>query len=408
MKKKIIFLIAFSFIISCTIPIYAANGDTVAPVSSTGNMYYFNGSSNSYTYKTISTWAGHAEGITQAFANSISSLSSQLKTAISSQTTSLNTGLTNIENAVDDVWSRLGIILSSVDQIEGYIDSIEPYLVTLYSYVNDIKGYTDQIETKIDTSNTNTSNIYSVLSNGINIDLGNPWQPYFMPSDDYNFNNSDWRYAWNIRLNADGSVSAGDYYNTNYLILLKRLMQNLSNGINIFGRYMITGVTTSGSDSILTLYDKDLNTTNTGSTSYWYDFRAWASNISSHLARLDFVLASDDEIAAREASQDNQDAFVNDFLDSNGAGSASASDIGDMSGISSGVQDILSTGVSPASAFSSMNSNSSAWDWFKNDTKNALDTTTSNRRNIKSSDSDTPLLDNYYSDLQEKLKVYKK
>lgn len=428
MKRIILFIITFSILISSAIPVYADNistgsaiksiksvsdikaaGDTVAPVSSTGNMYYFNGTSISYISKTISTWSGLAEGITQAFANSISSLSSQLKSAISSQTTSLNSGLTNIENAVDDVWNRLGIILSSVDQIEGYIDGIEGGITTVYSYLGDIKLYVDGLETKLDTSNNNTSNIYSILSNGLDIDLGSPYQPYFLPSDNYDFNTNDWDYYYIRTVDEWGTVSSTSFTNTNILMGLKRLLVNLNNN-NTYGfRNIANGVGgTNNSNFVPKLYNKDLTTTNASKISVWKSILEYGENTSMFLSRLAFVLASDDEISARQAASDNQDAFVNDFLDSNGSGSASASDIGDMSGISSGVQDILSTGVSPTSAFSSMSSDSSAWDWFKNDTKNALDTTSSNRRNIRSSDSNTPLLNNYYSDLQEKLKVYKK
>lgn len=407
MKKTIIFIIAFSLIISSAIPVYAddistgsainsinnikavsdtkAAGDTVDPVSSTGTRYSLSSNGVGTANAIISKWADIVTHLTYSFAYSADYIRTAINNIYNIMTSYFRS--TNTTSYYYWDWTPTGgVNQGAPETTETIIQAVRnigmqttkslaystEYLYQLYDKFINGTGF------DVNVANNN-------FDKWLNVGYGKFDQYYSNPGT-YNqqyrlwdiTNSSSYLYALLDSIVRSGNTLATISALTNYRGYISYLDDNLivqqGNWFNSFPQAI----------------------------------KEYGYFIQSDLKRLRYVLASDDEIAAREAAQDNQDAFVNDFLDSNGAGSASASDIGDMSGISSSVQDILSTGVSPTSAFSSMDSNSSAWDWFKNDTKNALDTTSSNRRNIKSSDSDTPLLDNYYSDLQEKLKVYKK
>lgn len=127
----------------------------------------------------------------------------------------------------------------------------------------------------------------------------------------------------------------------------------------------------------------------------------WLSAIQAPVARLSYVLASDQRIEAQQASSANEQSVVDNFIDSSGSGSVSASDFGSVSGASKSFRDNFNSGVSASGVWSVFNQN---YDWFSQSTADALDTSSvsSSARRLKSASSvrsDTPLLDAYYSDL---------
>lgn len=112
------------------------------------------------------------------------------------------------------------------------------------------------------------------------------------------------------------------------------------------------------------------------------------------VARLAHVYASDEEIATRDKAKANQSEVMNDFIDPNGSGSVSTTDIGNMAGYSSGFKSNFNTGVSGSGIWDAFNSNH--YSWFSQATKDSLDTTVQTRG---SEDYPTPLLDQYYEDI---------
>lgn len=138
-----------------------------------------------------------------------------------------------------------------------------------------------------------------------------------------------------------------------------------------------------------------------------YTPRSWAdsqlillSNIQKPLARLSYVLASDERIEAQEAAAANEEAVVDNFIDSSGAGSASPSDIGSISDLSSGYQSNFGSDASVSGIFNIFNSNNMGW--FSQETANQLDTTANNRRG---SSFETPLLDQQINDIYDQIGV---
>lgn len=128
----------------------------------------------------------------------------------------------------------------------------------------------------------------------------------------------------------------------------------------------------------------------------------WLSNIQNPVARLSYVLASDERIDAQKKAADNEQAVVDNFIDSNGDGSASTSDIGSMSNLSSGYKQNFGSDASVSGIFNIFDSNNMGW--FSQETKNQLDTTTSTRL-TKGSASETPLLDKQIEEIYDALGV---
>lgn len=120
--------------------------------------------------------------------------------------------------------------------------------------------------------------------------------------------------------------------------------------------------------------------------------------IQAPVARLTYVLASDQRIEAQEAAEANEQAVVDNFIDSTGAGSASPSDIGSISDLSSGYQNNFGSDASVSGIFNIFNSNNMGW--FSQETVNQLDTTQRSRSSFA-----TPILDQQIQDIYEQIGV---
>lgn len=117
------------------------------------------------------------------------------------------------------------------------------------------------------------------------------------------------------------------------------------------------------------------------------------------VARLTYVLASDEEIEAREKARANQTEVFDNFIDPNGSGSASVNDFADVSSASGNVKQNFSTGYSSSSIWDIFNQDH--YGWFSQECADALDTTnaSSNMRKSNNGDYPTPLLDAYYEEI---------
>lgn len=144
-----------------------------------------------------------------------------------------------------------------------------------------------------------------------------------------------------------------------------------------------------------------LQSSNFTPTSQTNGIYTWLANIQEPIARLSYVHASDEEIAAREKAAANQDAVVDNFIDSSGSGAAPASSFGDVASMSAGYTTNMSTDASASGIWNIFSSNN--FGWFSQETANQLDTTVSTRKG--SSDFETPLLDQQIADIYKELGV---
>lgn len=79
-------------------------------------------------------------------------------------------------------------------------------------------------------------------------------------------------------------------------------------------------------------------------------------SIQEDIALLRYVQANDDDIQMREDMQQQYDSVVDNFTSPGGSGTPSASDIGDMAGISSGIGSLFSGSATVADAFNQLGS----------------------------------------------------
>lgn len=128
----------------------------------------------------------------------------------------------------------------------------------------------------------------------------------------------------------------------------------------------------------------------------------WLSAIQAPVARLSYVLASDERIEAQQAAAANEQAVVDNFIDSSGNGSASANDFSSISSASNGFKTNFNSGASAGGIWDVFNSDHG--NWFSQSIADSLDTSGSYNRNLKSGSSfETPLLDQQIEDIYKAL-----
>lgn len=125
----------------------------------------------------------------------------------------------------------------------------------------------------------------------------------------------------------------------------------------------------------------------------------WLGAIQAPVARLSYVLASDERIAAQEAAAPVEQAVVDDFIDPQGDASASTSDIGSIADLSAGYKQNFGSTASVTGIFDIFNSNNMGW--FSSETHQQLDTTVQ----VRGSSFETPLLDRQLEEINSILGV---
>ena len=433
-KTAISFIIALSIIIGAAAPAFAistdsaiksndlrlgeikATGDTVNPVSASGTVYsYSGGTSIGSTSQYVDDFADLITGITrsiansfQAFANKIVPYIDGIEGYVDNLETLVSGASTTLSNNLPYIYDRLGVILGAVDQLEGYVDGIETLIGTTNSTLSTISTRVNTTNTRLTTTNSHLSNIsndvHSIVENftsegAINVNVVDNPTNGFNQNDFWKKYDSIDGNVINYRTLQDGTSNSATWSLRNHSAFesmeyfMMYYLTSFYNYTSIFGK--------NWQNANGYLYKPDLTTTALGTSgnSFWYDFRRFASNTSQHLARLDYVLASDEEIAARAAASANQDEVVDDFISSSGSGSAKASDFADIANVGGTFKNALDSNVSAGTAFNSLSSNSQAWDWFSQTTADSLDST----QQTRSGGNSTPYLDNYYRELMEEV-----
>lgn len=95
------------------------------------------------------------------------------------------------------------------------------------------------------------------------------------------------------------------------------------------------------------------------------------THLQNPLAKLQYVLADDDDISMKDAVKDNQQAVEDEFT-GNGSGSIGRGDITDAAGISGGLRDTYGGAGSVGDAFDVMGA-SDTWSFFSSDVAAELD-----------------------------------
>lgn len=130
----------------------------------------------------------------------------------------------------------------------------------------------------------------------------------------------------------------------------------------------------------------------------------WLQNMQIPLARLAFVHADDNDIAAKRGTAANEQTITNNFLSTSGSAAATASDYGALASASGSFKQNFNTGASATGIFDLFNGDYAS-SWFSQETANQLDSNNAVRsikggvRTVTVSEYDTPLLNSYYSDI---------
>lgn len=281
-----------------------------------------------------------------------------------------------------NLYTRLGNILNSLNV------SSSGRTYSIAQRVDDILTWMSPILNAINTSGWNATDkevLLGMLGSTDNINgvtVRNPYllQYFGLPWDD-NLSYISNGYTTIINRNSSGD-GGSSLYN---LRLGGTFTQDLFSYFRIYGNN-VTGYFSDalyGSKQIQSYTDwQDITQSSTFTPLSTFDaVNQWLSVIQSPVSRLAFVLANDDQIAAREAAADNEAAVIDQFIDPSGAGSASTSDIGSISSASDGFKTNFSTDASASgiwSIFDSSNGN-----WFSQEIASSLDTSSGTNRSFK-------------------------
>lgn len=290
-------------------------------------------------------------------------------------------------------------------------DIISTSLPGIYSYVN---GYFASYQTQLTSQTGYLKNIQDANVNylyTIGNTLTHTWtfketaqnsSYYLLGGSPYASGSSDGAYK-SYRIGANGQRINQNYawqYSSpigNVALLLNQLNETMANTYT----YRWAADLTHYNDN-LTTWDSQSNTltqvafTPESAIQGLYRYLAFTQR---DVARLTYVLASDEEIEAREEARANQTEVFDNFIDPNGSGSASVNDFADVSSASGNVKQNFSTGYSASSIWDIFNQDH--YGWFSQECADALDTTnaSSNMRKSNNSDYPTPLLDAYYEEI---------
>lgn len=334
-----------------------------------------------YSAQTLATTLNNISGYVDGLEGYVDGIESTL-TTISSRISTTNTRLSTISSDLQNQNTSVSGILTSVDSVELYLDYIldaiqnQSFTIPqiLLDNVQDIHDY--QV----------TSSHFDSILDWYGISSGGT---YTLP-----------RY----RQVANGGSTSDLTPVTDARNPISNIwyMANNINTSMVYGlRDLLSGISVNSTQSFK---DYNLQDVSLGRQSLWYDVRLLGINLNNSLSRLAFVLANDDEIAARQAAAANTAAAVSNVISSSGSGSASPSDISGVAGLKSSAEDSISSGVSASTIFSQTGSGGHAWDWFSQTVADELSAPSRRsdvRSGVKSSGSDTPMLDAYRHDLEE-------
>lgn len=302
--------------------------------------------------------------------------------------------------------SRPSNYATLMDSIVVLADTVMNNLPGIYSYINGYFGtYSTQLTTQSGYLNTTRQALGNILNvfGGTRYSISSIYNSAHTGLFSFDANNTTSSYYMTNSVGANGAINNyGTYWNSgtalgNIALLLKYTNDNIVKSYS----YRWAADLTHYNDN-LTTWDSQGDTlqqvafTPESAIQGLYRYLAFTQR---DVARLTYVLASDEEIEAREEARANQTEVFDNFIDPNGSGSASVNDFADVSSASGNVKQNFSTGYSASSIWDIFNQDH--YGWFSQECADALDTTntSSNMRKSNNNDYPTPLLDAYYEEI---------
>lgn len=390
MNKAISLIIALCLIFCSVVPSFAATDVVVTA--------FYNGSTNSGI---------NAGQLMQSLLNSIVSINSKLPSVTSTGTVfeNIDSRLAHLEDWFVPSGSRpnnYATLMDSLIVLSTYVMDNLPYIPTISTFIN----------SWMNTNNNHLFNLEYALTNKFN-NLTNGLDASSYKANAHrnmlNLDVNSSRYTFPL-VNSDGTLSTGSAYWTygtplgNLFLMLQAIEYNIANAYS--NRWVAD---LKHYNDQLTTWDSQGNTLTQVAFSPesaiqgLYRYLAFTQR---DVARLTYVFASDQEITAREKAQNNQTAVLNNFIDPNGSGSVSVSDLNQMRNTSSDAKNNLDGGVGVSLIWNSFNSNIYTGNdgWFTVTTANNLGYYPQTRELSKSLNDDnldyaTPMLDAYYNEI---------
>ena len=289
--------------------------------------------------------------------------------------------LYNIASSVNTISNNLTDVKALLSygghSISYWVEAISTWMSPIYNAISSLPVDLTSIKSALwrDNGDGSSTSWLSLLTRSLALDT---WQ----------FNG--------VYLTGLGNTASSSYYGTFPQAILQALSTiNIALGSQYYFDYVYGYAGYNSSQSITDWADVSTQSSFTPSSATDGIYKYLAS-IQTPVARLAYVLANDQEIEARDAAAQNQQAVVDDFIDSSGSGSASVSDFGEMASASGSVQQNFNTGYSSTSIWDVFNQDH--YGWFSQECASSLDTTGSSTRRSAPAYS-TPLLDAYYEEI---------
>lgn len=389
MKKAISLIIALCLIFCSVVPSFAATDVTNAAWST----WFQTINSNVSTMKT------YLQDFTQSWT-----------TFFETMTGGTPSTLLTFQDLVRDVL-RIGDWLAP---IADYADGLRPSGVV--SIWNTLENTFTSIVAGFNTSNGYLNNLKQALTNYdyryYNREITTQEASIYAHRDLFGITSDYPRTPWYTTpyIQNNGSVSNSSrnwFYGTPLGNIAVLLRQGMINDSNIY-QYRWAADLTHYNDNLTTWDSQGTTLTQVAFTpeSAIQGLYRYLAFTQRDVARLTYVFASDQEITAREKAQANQTAVLNNFIDPNGSGSVSVSDLNQMRNTSSDAKNNLDGGVGVSLIWNSFNSNIYTGNdgWFTVTTANNLGYYPQTRELSKSLNDDnldypTPMLDAYYNEI---------
>lgn len=315
------------------------------------------------------------------------------------QINGISSSLTTISNTLSNIYSRLAYgnhsIADLVDSILSWMNPIYLRLQDVLQAITDpaVNALTGLLGYPTTDSSTGVTSYTSYLRE---LWLGNTNTPITI---------------YPLTLDSGQNIIFGTPYNVNNVntatqlqnYFLEWAIAHWNNRFQYYNERILSGETNNQ-----TYTDPlTLNSSTFTPDSMTNGLYTWLSKIQNPVARLSYVLASDERIEAQEAAAANEEAVVDNFIDSTGSGSVGVSDFGSLSHASGEIKSNFNTGQSAAGIFNVFDD--SHFLYLSQSAADQLDTTRSNNLLLRSSGNnyDTPVLDRYYKELEKILEVNK-
>lgn len=256
--------------------------------------------------------------------------------------------------------------ISDVDFMSLY-HIVEFYLSRIDASTDEVEGKLQNLYTELNQYHrpllSSMSSYLSTMSSYLSNSIGTKFR-LFSFGNAYQFSSlSEWLYYSNAELMAAISPDGGGDYllGTGEVGVFHRgfsLAKFVANGFLGLSRNLI-GADQSAAFSLLSpSEDGGMEASDQEVTNLLDALALLGTSLQNPLAKLQYVLADDDDIAMKQANKENENQFKENFT-GDGEAAVKPSDIGELAGVSSSVKDTFGGAGSPADIFSVLNDSGS-------------------------------------------------